>query len=189
MLCEHNQLHFASGSLAQYLHIKYDAVYPDKAATDDPEKSLYSFIPPSYCKKIDDFVKIVEEDARTFVPFGERIASYRKVDGKDVSTVRSKGKGKGKGKAKTGVHLPEPSWEFVNGSVANDEVLFEAFASSWETPGFKEFHRRMQVFLLLFIEGATYIEEDDPRWEFLTLSVLPLPPKNLILLTFRSTLS
>jgi hypothetical protein len=29
--------------------------------------------------------------------------------------------------------------------------------TTWDTPGFKEYHRRMQLFILLFIEGGSYV--------------------------------
>lgn len=54
-------------------------------------------------------------------------------------------------------------------NVEEEEVIFEAYASDWETPGFKEFHRRMQIFVLLYIEGGSTIDEEDLRWEFITL--------------------
>lgn len=53
----------------------------------------------------------------------------------------------------------------------DEEVSFELFAADWATPGFKEFHRRAQLFVLLFIEAASYVDEDDPRWSFVTLYV------------------
>lgn len=40
---------------------------------------------------------------------------------------------------------------------------------TWDTPGFREYHRRMQIFILLFIEAGSYIEEEDERWEFVVL--------------------
>lgn len=39
----------------------------------------------------------------------------------------------------------------------------------FDTPKFREYHRRMQIFVLLFIEGGSYIDEDDERWELVTL--------------------
>lgn len=38
-----------------------------------------------------------------------------------------------------------------------------------DTPGFRDLHRRMQVFSLFYIEVASYLEEDDPKWEFVVL--------------------
>ncbi|GAA5859267.1 hypothetical protein JCM1840_003825 [Sporobolomyces johnsonii] len=153
---------FASGSLAQYLHISYDAKFPETATVkaDDPEKTLYEFIPPSYAKVLSEFEKTVEKDAREFKPLGSKIGAYR---------MKPAGKGKGKGKAQAG-SLPERTWEKVEeGEGDEDEVLYEAYWSNWDTPGFKEFHRRAQIFVLLYIEGASYIDEEDGRWEFVTL--------------------
>ena len=40
---------------------------------------------------------------------------------------------------------------------------------TWKTPGFREFHRRMQLFVLLYIEAGSYISEDEDTWEFAVL--------------------
>jgi hypothetical protein len=41
--------------------------------------------------------------------------------------------------------------------------------ANFETKRFAQFHRRLQTFLLWFIEGATYLEDDDARWQFALL--------------------
>jgi histone acetyltransferase 1 len=41
--------------------------------------------------------------------------------------------------------------------------------TTWDTPGFREYHRRMQLFILLYIEGGSYIVEDEDAWEFVVL--------------------
>jgi len=46
---------------------------------------------------------------------------------------------------------------------------FEVYHSTWDTPGFKEYHRRLQLFVLLYIEGGSYINEDEDGWEFMVL--------------------
>ncbi|KAM0792441.1 hypothetical protein ACM66B_005118 [Microbotryomycetes sp. NB124-2] len=168
------QLRFASGSLQQFLHVKYDDKFPETATVkaDDPEQTLYEFIPPSYLKKTDEFLKVVERDAVEFKPYGTKIGSIRDVDEEESGTTKSKLNGKGKGKAKsTGTTLPDRPWQIVDADedTSEDEVIFEAYWSNWDTPGFKEYHRRMQIFVLLYIEGAQYIDEEDPRWEFVTL--------------------
>lgn len=43
--------------------------------------------------------------------------------------------------------------------------------STWATPGFREYHRRMQLFILLYIEAGSYIREDEETWEFVVLCV------------------
>lgn len=37
------------------------------------------------------------------------------------------------------------------------------------TPKFRDYHRRAQIFILMYIEAGSYIEEDDDRWEFVVL--------------------
>ncbi|GAA6037103.1 hypothetical protein JCM8097_008736 [Rhodosporidiobolus ruineniae] len=163
---------FASGSLAQYLKVSYDAQFPDagEVKADDPEKILYEFIPPDYARNLADFEKTVEKDAVDFKPLGTKIGAYRmKKDG--ASGANGGPKGKGKGKSQGGPVLPERQWEVLeDGDEGSDEeVVYEAYWSNWDTPGFKEYHRRMQIFVLLYIEGASYIDEEDGRWEFVTL--------------------
>lgn len=107
----------------------------------------------------------MEKDALEFKPLGTKIGAFREQDDQEVN-----GKGKGKGKS-TSMSCPPRPWEILpEGDAAeDDEVIFEAYSSNWETPGFKEYHRRMQIFVLLYIEGAQYIDEEDSRWEFVTL--------------------
>ncbi|GAA6062039.1 hypothetical protein JCM10212_005024 [Sporobolomyces blumeae] len=158
---------FASGSLAQYLNVTYESKFPETSTVkaDDPEKTLYEFIPPSYSKKLEDFEQTVEKDAKAFRPCGDKIGAYR---------TSSAGKGKGKGKVDD-AKVPTRAWEAVEDGdghgkgTGDDEVVYEAYWSNWDTPGFKEFHRRAQIFVLLYIEGAQYIDEEDGRWEFVTL--------------------
>lgn len=47
---------------------------------------------------------------------------------------------------------------------------------TWDTPGFREYHRRMQLFILLYIEGGSYVNETEEGWEFAVLCVPPPPP-------------
>lgn len=168
------QYRFASGSLSQYLKVSFDAKFPETGdvKADDPEKLLYDFIPPSYSKNLDSFAETVEKDAREFKPLGTRIGAYRTRS----AGAADKGKGKGKAKSQSGPVLPERGWEPIedpeqDDDGAGDDVRYEAYWSNWDTPGFKEYHRKMQIFVLLFIEGASYIDEEDGRWEFVTLCV------------------
>lgn len=141
-------LFFASGSLSTYLNVSSTAKLPSKTA-DDVEGTLYKFIPPDYSKSFESFQSTVEKDASAFVPLGEKIYTY---------TRRAAGRGKGKGKEVGPIEESDP-----------DAVLYEVYHSTWETPGFREYHRRMQLFILLFIEGGSYIQEDEDKWEFVVL--------------------
>jgi histone acetyltransferase 1 len=84
---------------------------------------------------------------------------------------------KGKGKDTANHQILDPESE--------DTVVFEAYhvrhyslsperysfqcKTTWNTPGFREYHRRMQLFILLYIEAGSYISEDEDIWEFVVL--------------------
>lgn len=45
---------------------------------------------------------------------------------------------------------------------------FEIYKTSFSSAKFREYHSRMQLFVLLFIEGSSFIEDDDDKWEIYT---------------------
>lgn len=47
------------------------------------------------------------------------------------------------------------------------EEHFEIYKSSFSSAKFREYHSRMQLFVLLFIEGSSFIDDDD-KWEIYT---------------------
>ncbi|POW01410.1 hypothetical protein PSTT_12471 [Puccinia striiformis] len=89
-----------------------------------------------------------------FTPPGKKISSYRSLPSK--------------GKRKSEHFLASKRWERCTTDQMEDEqdVIYELWATNWKTPGFRDYHRRMQILVLFYIEGGTYIEEDDDRWEF-----------------------
>ncbi|KAG8758834.1 histone acetyltransferase 1 [Serendipita sp. 396] len=156
----------ASGSLRQFVSVEQTARLTG-TAIDDPENTLYQYLSDDRIKTKEEFIKRVEEDAKTFKPMGTKIYSY----------VRSQGSGKqpskdprdttiGKLKERNGGgdahsrHIDEES---------PDAVVYEVYHANWSTPGFLEYHRRMQIFILLYIEAGSYIQEDEEKWEFVTL--------------------
>ncbi|GAA5852723.1 hypothetical protein JCM3766R1_000355 [Sporobolomyces carnicolor] len=165
-------LRFASGSLKQYLDVSYDEKFPHtgtgEVEADDPEKALYEFIPPSYSKDLAEFDKVVDRDARESKPLGVKLETYR-----DVRRRSERRDGVDKDDSGPSYETLEAVGDDVEGGGRGDdegdEVIYEAYWSNWDTPGFKEFHRRAQIFVLLYIEGAQYIDEEDQRWEFVTL--------------------
>ncbi|KAF5372875.1 hypothetical protein D9758_001551 [Tetrapyrgos nigripes] len=139
-------MRLASGSLRQYLSIKWDQKL--KADTvDDVEKTLSECIPPDE----EAFKAHVEEDATAFKPMGEKMYTYTR------RSPASQGKGKGVSSA---LELDSES---------EDTLVFEVYHATWDTPGFREYHRRMQLFILLYIEAGSYIQEDEEAWEFVVL--------------------
>ncbi|TRM59888.1 acyl-CoA N-acyltransferase [Schizophyllum amplum] len=142
-------LRYASGSLAQYLSIEYPEKLPSSSTVDDVEGTLRKFIPPDSCTDETTFNERVAKDATTFTPPGERIHVYTRP------SPTAAGKGKGKDAA------TDPN--------DVDVVEFEIYHATWSTPGMREYHRRMQIFILLYIEGGSYIDEDEDTWEFMLL--------------------
>ncbi|WVQ94717.1 hypothetical protein IAU59_001797 [Kwoniella sp. CBS 9459] len=166
------QLQSSSGSLKQYLSVTYDDKLSSQATpADEIEGTLYKFIPADYTKSSTEFKRIVEKDAEGFKPLGEKVGSYVKPAAAASSKSKSKGKGKGKGKGTDAVVKGKEESNGDSEIKEDDEnaVVFEMYKSTWETPGFREYHRRMQLFILLFIEGGSYVHEDEDAWEFITL--------------------
>ncbi|KAL5010392.1 hypothetical protein ScPMuIL_012697 [Solemya velum] len=51
----------------------------------------------------------------------------------------------------------------------NVERQFEIYKAGIENPGFREYHERLQTFILFFIDAASYIDVDDDRWQYYLL--------------------
>ncbi|KAG8957301.1 histone acetyltransferase 1 [Tulasnella sp. 419] len=140
-------LKFASGSLRQFLSVQWGSKV---ANADDVEGTLYKFIPPDYHKSEADFMAGVQGDSTTFRPFGVKIYSYTPAS-----------YNRGTSKREDDQEPPAP--------FQDDSVVYEVYWVDWKTPGFREYHRRMQIFILLYIEGGSYIQEDEDKWEFAVL--------------------
>ena len=90
------KLSFASGSLKQLLEVNFDEQIESEATpADDVEGLLYNFIPPDYTKSAFAFEQLVEAEAASFKPHGDKIGSYVR----QAAAASSKSKGKGKAKA------------------------------------------------------------------------------------------
>ncbi|KAJ7915537.1 histone acetyltransferase type B catalytic subunit [Mycena leptocephala] len=146
-------LRFASGSLAQFLKVKYAKKLASSSTVDDVQGTLTSFMPSDYYQDEKAFLARVEEDATTFRPTGQMIYTYTRP------TPHSSANSKGKGVAQPQTLDPE----------SQDAVVFEVYHATWDSPGFRELHRRMQLFILLYIEAGSYINEEEETWEFFVL--------------------
>ncbi|KAN0075406.1 Acyl-CoA N-acyltransferase [Tylopilus felleus] len=54
-------------------------------------------------------------------------------------------------------------------SSGEDDVEYEVYHATFEDSGFREYHRRMQIFILLYIEAGSFINEEEDGWEFVML--------------------
>ncbi|XP_069839019.1 histone acetyltransferase type B catalytic subunit isoform X2 [Dendropsophus ebraccatus] len=49
---------------------------------------------------------------------------------------------------------------------AGEEITYQIHKADLTCPGFREYHERLQTFLMWFIETASYIDVDDERWDY-----------------------
>ncbi|KAJ8282440.1 hypothetical protein COCON_G00049590 [Conger conger] len=50
-----------------------------------------------------------------------------------------------------------------------EDITYQIYKADVSTPGFREYHERLQTFLMWFIETASFIDVDDERWDFFLL--------------------
>ncbi|KAI0293401.1 acyl-CoA N-acyltransferase [Russula brevipes] len=142
-------LRFASGSLTQFLDNRYSSKLPSSSTLDDVRGTLEKFIPEGPYPTEAEFLARVEEDAVSFRPPGEKIYSYTRVAPNSAT--------KGKGAAVT----------LLEGDP--DAIVYEA---RWNIPGFREYHRRMQLFNSTLHRGRFLhqrLNEEEDSWEFAVL--------------------
>ncbi|XP_076455980.1 histone acetyltransferase type B catalytic subunit-like [Babylonia areolata] len=54
-------------------------------------------------------------------------------------------------------------------TVDGEDREFQIYKPDIETPGFREYHKRLQTFILFFIDAASYIDDDDDKWTYYLL--------------------
>lgn len=136
-------LRFASGSLAYFLSVRYAKKLDASSTVDNVEGILNEYIPSGYETDEAAFAARVEEDAVSFKPIGKLIHSYTR---------------------------PLPNVPTSNSAaVSKDPVEYEVYHATFDDPGFREYHRRMQLFILLYIEAGSYINDEEEGWEFVVL--------------------
>ncbi|KIO04034.1 hypothetical protein M404DRAFT_15569 [Pisolithus tinctorius Marx 270] len=134
-------LRFASGSLAQFLSVSYAKKLDASSTVDNAEGILSEFIPPGYDTDEAMFLSRVEEDAISFKPIGRLVHSYKR----------------------------SPRIHALPDGTSEETIEYEVYHATLDDPGFREYHRRMQIFILLYIEAGSYINEEEEGWEFVVL--------------------
>lgn len=136
----HIRLTMASGSLAPCLELDYKAKNATTTAKiDDVEGTLREYLPDD-----EDLVPPADMEARIQADQ----ASFKPL-GTLVTTYKRS--------------IPK-----ARGSQAKERE-FAIFHATWDTPGFRAWHKRAQIFTLFFIEGASYIDDEEANWEFYTV--------------------
>uniref|UniRef100_A0A671QHC1 Histone acetyltransferase type B catalytic subunit n=2 Tax=Sinocyclocheilus anshuiensis TaxID=1608454 RepID=A0A671QHC1_9TELE len=54
----------------------------------------------------------------------------------------------------------------VHNVEAGEDLTYQIHKVDTSCPGFREYHERLQTFLMWFIETASFIDVDDDRWDF-----------------------
>ncbi|XP_046902904.1 histone acetyltransferase type B catalytic subunit isoform X2 [Hypomesus transpacificus] len=54
----------------------------------------------------------------------------------------------------------------VHSEEAGQDLTYQIHKADITSPGFREYHERLQTFLMWFIETASFIDADDDRWDF-----------------------
>ncbi|XP_040418437.1 histone acetyltransferase type B catalytic subunit [Cygnus olor] len=54
----------------------------------------------------------------------------------------------------------------VHNEEAGEDITYQIYKADMTCPGFREYHERLQTFLMWFIETASFIDVDDERWNY-----------------------
>ncbi|EMP38671.1 Histone acetyltransferase type B catalytic subunit [Chelonia mydas] len=54
----------------------------------------------------------------------------------------------------------------VHNEEAGEDITYQIYQADMTCPGFREYHERLQTFLMWFIETASFIDVDDERWNY-----------------------
>lgn len=57
----------------------------------------------------------------------------------------------------------------INPYDGSDKRTFEIYYCETSTPGFLDYHQRLQTFLLWYVDAASFIDVDDDQWTFFTV--------------------
>jgi histone acetyltransferase 1 len=49
------------------------------------------------------------------------------------------------------------------------DAVYEIYKCDFSIKRFKRFHHRLQTFLIWYIEGARFLDDEDERWQFLLM--------------------
>ncbi|XP_023600664.1 histone acetyltransferase type B catalytic subunit isoform X4 [Myotis lucifugus] len=61
-------------------------------------------------------------------------------------------------------------------SPTGENFTFQIYKADMTCRGFREYHERLQTFLMWFIETASFIDVDDERWHYFLVQMLILTP-------------
>jgi len=121
--------------------------------------SLYSYINYTYSGKVDPAKTdgVTPDDVVT--PLIKILAPGSFTESKEEFT---------KHLASTDETGFRPMGEMVHSFKSNDKT-FEVYKCDESTPRFREYHERLQAWIMFYIDAASYIDIDDDSWRFFLL--------------------
>ncbi|KAI8380970.1 acyl-CoA N-acyltransferase [Radiomyces spectabilis] len=137
------KIYYTSGSLRPYLHIDYSDKYvPASSSKSDGAPEVQA----------DD----IEAILKGYLPpdYCKNYDEFSRYVREDSVDFKPNG---------------EKLAEYTRESEEGEEETFEIYKSSFTDHSFRKLHRRMQFFVPLFVEGATYIDDEDEKWEIYTI--------------------
>lgn len=141
------KMYFAQPTLKCLVEIEYDKIWPEEKHVTDIEGVLEKWLRGGFTKSREEFKKYLVE---TFTLPGNIIHEYskpsRKINNKldpEIKTNQQK-------------ETKMDHYTILCGELCS-------------FPGMRQWHERLQFFLLLFIEACSYIDADDPIWEICVL--------------------
>uniref|UniRef100_A0A674CWR3 Histone acetyltransferase type B catalytic subunit n=1 Tax=Salmo trutta TaxID=8032 RepID=A0A674CWR3_SALTR len=136
------QLYYSAGNLSTLFKVKYSARVTEKfdcVEPDDVEGKIREIIPAGFSCNTDDFTSLLEKETN-FKPFGTLLHTYN-------------------------VHNVEEGEDFTYQIHKGDLLIYHDFDCPCTFP-MCCYHKRLQTFLMWFIETASFIDVDDDRWDF-----------------------
>uniref|UniRef100_A0A8C7VP34 Histone acetyltransferase type B catalytic subunit n=2 Tax=Oncorhynchus mykiss TaxID=8022 RepID=A0A8C7VP34_ONCMY len=136
------QLYYSAGNLSTLFKVKYSARVTEKfdcVEPDDVEGKIREIIPAGFSCNTDDFTSLLEKETN-FKPFGTLLHTYN-------------------------VHNVEEGEDFTYQIHKGDLLIYHDFDCPC-TFSMCCYHKRLQTFLMWFIETASFIDVDDDRWDF-----------------------
>jgi histone acetyltransferase 1 len=151
-----------AGSLKTHMGMKFNRkiskALSDGLEPDDVIKKMNQVLRGGYTQNFDEFSGFLEKEEKDFKPFGELVHNFT------TQFIPNKNKPKDEKEPKmNGVST-------TNGYSSSIEKCFEIYLVDAKTPKFIEYLKRMETFLLFFIDAGSYTDcEGDDKWKFFTL--------------------
>ncbi|KAM9343974.1 histone acetyltransferase type B catalytic subunit isoform 1-T1 [Pholidichthys leucotaenia] len=170
------QLFYTAGNLSTLFQVKYSAKVSDayeSVESDDVEGKIREIIPAGFTCNTDDFISLLEKEAN-FKPFGTLLHSYllhSEVSGELTYQIY-------KVQNHKDIHILTSVFVRVLANICGRSHITVARMSCFcwfcpqadiTCPAFLDYHKRLQTFIMWYIETASFIDTDDDRWDFFLL--------------------